>query len=83
MNRKQRIVHGEGASNITYSPIVFNFDGCRVSLPVSTTNYALTDLHVAFLQPPLPPGKIGEGAPSPKADSATERERQLATARPK
>ena len=41
------------------------------------------DLHVAFLQPPLPPGKIGEEAPSPIADSATERERQLTTARSK
>ena len=28
---KLRIVHGQGASNITYSTIVFNFDVCRLS----------------------------------------------------
>ena len=39
MNKTQRIVHGQGASNITYSTIVFNFDVCWLSLPVSFTNY--------------------------------------------
>ena len=39
MNRKQRIVHGQGASNIIYSTIVFNFDICQVSSPVSSTHY--------------------------------------------
>ena len=39
MNRKQRIVHGQGASNITYSTVVFIFDVCQLSQPVSSTNY--------------------------------------------
>ena len=31
--RKQKNVHGQGASNITYSTIVFNFDVCRLRFP--------------------------------------------------
>ena len=41
MNKKQRIAHGQEASNITYSTIVFNFDVCRLSKPVSSTNYVM------------------------------------------
>ena len=41
MNKKQRIVHGQGTSNMNYSTIVFNFDICRLSLPVSSTNYGV------------------------------------------
>ena len=29
--KKQRIVHGQGASEINYSTVVFNFDICRLS----------------------------------------------------
>ena len=29
--KKQRIVRGQGASNINYITIVFNFDVCRLS----------------------------------------------------
>ena len=32
-------MHSQGASNITYNTIVFNFDVCRVSSPVSSTSY--------------------------------------------
>ena len=28
---KQRIVHGQGSSNIKYNIVVFNFDVCRLS----------------------------------------------------
>ena len=42
MNRKQRILHSQGASNITYSTIAFNFDVYRLSSPVSSTGYDLT-----------------------------------------
>ena len=31
VNKKQRIVHGQGAFNITYSTVVFNFDDYRFS----------------------------------------------------
>ena len=31
MNKKQRIVDGQGASNINCSAVVFNFDVCRLS----------------------------------------------------
>ena len=31
LNKKQRIVHGQGASNINYSTVVFNFDVFRLS----------------------------------------------------
>ena len=31
MNKKQRIVDGQGASNINCSTVVFNFDVCRLS----------------------------------------------------
>ena len=31
IKQKQRIVHGQGASNINYSTIVLNFDVCRLS----------------------------------------------------
>ena len=31
VNKKQRIVHDQGASNITYSTVVFNFDVCQFS----------------------------------------------------
>ena len=40
VNKKQRIVHGQGAANINYSTVIFNFDICRLSYPVSPTNYA-------------------------------------------
>ena len=30
MNKKQRIVHGQGASNINYSTVVFNLDVCGI-----------------------------------------------------
>ena len=30
-SKKQRIVHGQGASNMKYSIVVFNFDVCRLS----------------------------------------------------
>ena len=39
MNRKQRIVHGQGDSSINYSTIVFDFGVCQLSLPASLTNY--------------------------------------------
>ena len=32
-------MHSQGASNINYSTVVFNFDVCWLSLPVSSTNY--------------------------------------------
>ena len=32
-------MHGQGASNVNYSTVVFNFDVLRVSQPVSSTNY--------------------------------------------
>ena len=31
VNKKQRIAQNQGASNITYSTVVFNFDVCRLS----------------------------------------------------
>ena len=31
VNKKQRIVHGQGASNINYTTVVFNFDVCLFS----------------------------------------------------
>ena len=37
-------MHGQGASNINCSTIVFIFDVCRLSKPVSSTNYAHTGL---------------------------------------
>ena len=40
--QKQSIVQGQGASNINYSTVVFNFDVCWLSLPVSSTNYVET-----------------------------------------
>ena len=40
VNKKQRIVHGQGASNISNTTVVFNFDVCRLSYPVSCTNCA-------------------------------------------
>ena len=42
MNKNQRIVHGQGTSNITYSTVNFNFNVCQVSSPVSSTNYGVT-----------------------------------------
>ena len=30
-SKKQRIVHGQGASNMKYSIVVFNFDVCQLS----------------------------------------------------
>ena len=42
MNKNQRIVHGQRASNKTYSTININFHVCRVSQPVSSTNYGFT-----------------------------------------
>ena len=38
--KKKRIVHSQGASNINYSTVIFNFDICRLSYPVSSTNFA-------------------------------------------
>ena len=36
---KQRILYCQGASNIYYNTVVFNFDVCRLSYPVdSSTN---------------------------------------------
>ena len=43
MNKKQRIVHGQEASNENYSTVVFNFDVCRLSQPLSSTNYVTTE----------------------------------------
>ena len=48
MNKKQRIVHGQEAFNTTYSTIVFNFDVCWVSEPVSSTNDALREYQLGF-----------------------------------
>ena len=48
VNKKQRIVHGQGASNINHSTIVFNFDVCRLSWPVSSTNYCYNDFYVTI-----------------------------------
>ena len=39
VNKNQRIVHGQGASNINYNTVDFNFDVCRLSYPVSSTSY--------------------------------------------
>ena len=36
-NRKQKLVHGQKASNINCSTVVFMFEFCRISLPVSLT----------------------------------------------
>ena len=47
LNKKQRIVHCQGASNINYSTVVFNLDVLRLSWPVSSTNYGWIYL-VAF-----------------------------------
>ena len=35
-------MYGQGASNINYSTVVFSFDVCRISQPVSSTNYEYT-----------------------------------------
>ena len=48
VNKKQRIFHGQGASNINYSTVVFKFDVCRLSWPVSSTNYALIQCSPLF-----------------------------------
>ena len=48
MNTKQRIVHGQGASYITYKTILFNSDVCRASLnqsPLLTTTSRLAWIH--------------------------------------
>ena len=31
VNKNQRIVHGQGAVNINYSTVIFNFNVCRLS----------------------------------------------------
>ena len=49
LNKRQRIVHGQGACNITYSTIVFNFDVCRLSQPISPTKYVLSIASEPFL----------------------------------
>ena len=40
--KTQRVVHVLGAFNINYSTTVFNFDVCRLSKPVSSTNSVQT-----------------------------------------
>ena len=50
MNKKQRIVQGHGASNITYSIIVLNFDVSWLSYQVSSTNYGLNVLDDTGIQ---------------------------------
>ena len=31
VNKMQRIAHGQGAANINYSTVIFNFNVCRLS----------------------------------------------------
>ena len=43
MTKKQRIVHGQGASKVDFSTVVFIFDVCRLSQPISSTIYVLNE----------------------------------------
>ena len=45
-DKKQRIVHGQGASNIIYSTIVFNFDVFRLGEGKRQNEFA--EWHVAW-----------------------------------
>ena len=62
VNRKQRIVHGQGASSINYSTIVFDFGVCQLSLPASLTNYG--DGDASRLEWPAERRKKRLGSPS-------------------